>query len=53
VKSSDPLDGLGRDFLVAIQEMLDAPRGVAVSEFVYPHATGERPPDLARRLQYS
>ncbi len=53
VKSSDPLDGLGRDFLAAIQETLDAPWSVAVSDFVYPHTTGERPPDLAQRLQYS
>ena len=53
VKSSDPLDGLGRDFLVAIQETLDAPWSVAVSDFVYPHTTGERPPDFAQRLQYS
>ena len=53
VKSSDPLDGLGRDFLATIQETLDAPWSVAVSDFVYPHTTGERPPDLAQRLQYS
>ena len=50
VKSSDPLDGLGRDFLAAIQETLDAPWSVAVSDFVYPHTTGERPPDFAQRL---
>ena len=27
--------------------------GIAVSDFVYPHTTGERPPDFAKRLQYS
>ena len=24
-----------------------------ISDFVYPHTTGERPPDFAQRLQYS
>jgi 2-polyprenyl-6-methoxyphenol hydroxylase-like FAD-dependent oxidoreductase len=49
----DPLDGLGADFLAALQETLEAPWGVAISDFAYAHTTGERPPDLAERLHYS
>jgi hypothetical protein len=48
-----PFDGLGADFLAAIQETLEAPWSVAISDFAYAHTTGERPPDLAQRLQYS
>jgi hypothetical protein len=51
--SPDPFDALGGDFLVAIQETLEAPWAVAVSDFAYSHTTGERPSDLAQRLQYS
>jgi 2-polyprenyl-6-methoxyphenol hydroxylase-like FAD-dependent oxidoreductase len=51
--AQDPLDGLGADFLAAIQDTLEAPWGVAISDFAYAHTTGERPPDLAQRLQYS
>ena len=51
--SRDPFDGLGTDFLAAIQETLEAPWSVAISDFAYAHTTGERPPDLAQRLQYS
>jgi len=51
--SRDPFDGLGANFLAAIQETLEAPWSVAISDFAYAHTTGERPPDLARRLQYS
>ncbi len=41
------------DFLAAIQETLEAPWSVAISDFAYAHTTGERPPDLVQRLQYS
>jgi 2-polyprenyl-6-methoxyphenol hydroxylase-like FAD-dependent oxidoreductase len=51
--SPNPLNGLGADFLAEIQETLEAPWGVAISDFAYAHTTGERPPDLAQRLQYS
>jgi len=51
--SSDPVDGVGHDFLIAIQETLEAPWAVAVSDFAYSHTTGERPSDLVQRLQYS
>jgi hypothetical protein len=49
----DPFDGLGVDFLAAIEETLETPWSVAISDFAYTHTTGERPPDLAQRLQYS
>jgi 2-polyprenyl-6-methoxyphenol hydroxylase-like FAD-dependent oxidoreductase len=52
-RSSDPLAGLGGDFLGQIQETLEAPWGVAISDFAYPQTTGDRPPDLAQRLAYS
>jgi 2-polyprenyl-6-methoxyphenol hydroxylase-like FAD-dependent oxidoreductase len=51
--SQDPFDGFGADFLAAIQDTLEAPWSVAISDFAYAHTTGDRPPDLARRLQYS
>ncbi len=51
--SADPLGGLGRAFLIEIQDLLEAPWGVAVSDFAYAHTTGDRPPDLAQRLAYS
>jgi 2-polyprenyl-6-methoxyphenol hydroxylase-like FAD-dependent oxidoreductase len=47
------LDEVASDFLVAVQETLEAPWAVAVSDFAYSHTTGKRPPDLAQRLQYS
>jgi 2-polyprenyl-6-methoxyphenol hydroxylase-like FAD-dependent oxidoreductase len=52
-QSADPLAGLGHDFLVQIQELLEAPWAVAVSDFAYAHATGDPPPDLAQRLLYA
>jgi hypothetical protein len=52
-RSRDSFDGLASDFLVAIQETLEAPWAVAVSDFAYSHTSGERPLDLAQRLQYS
>lgn len=51
--AADPLAGLGHDFLVGVQDLLDAPWSVALSDFAYAHTTGDRPPDLARRLHYS
>jgi 2-polyprenyl-6-methoxyphenol hydroxylase-like FAD-dependent oxidoreductase len=51
--SRDPFKGLGADFLATIQETLEAPWSVAISDFAYAHTTGERPPDLVQRLQYS
>jgi 2-polyprenyl-6-methoxyphenol hydroxylase-like FAD-dependent oxidoreductase len=48
----DALDGLGPEFLAAIQEVLEAPWAVAMSDFVYPKTRGQRPPDFEQRLQY-
>lgn len=48
----DALDGLGQEFLAAIQEILEAPWAVAMSDFVYPKTRGQRPPDFEQRLQY-
>jgi 2-polyprenyl-6-methoxyphenol hydroxylase-like FAD-dependent oxidoreductase len=47
-----PLDGLALDYLVRIQDLLEAPWAVAQSDFVYPQTRGARPPDLEKRLQY-
>jgi hypothetical protein len=50
-------DGVGQLLAERVKssalETLDAPWSVSVSDFVYPRTTGERPPDLAQRLQYS
>jgi 2-polyprenyl-6-methoxyphenol hydroxylase-like FAD-dependent oxidoreductase len=51
--SADPLAGLGQEFLVQIQDLLEAPWGVAVSDFAYAHTTGERPHDLEQRLRFT
>jgi 2-polyprenyl-6-methoxyphenol hydroxylase-like FAD-dependent oxidoreductase len=49
---ADPQDGLAGDYLAEIQECLEAPWATAVTDFAYPETRGERPPDLARRLEY-
>lgn len=36
----------------AIQEVLETPWAVAMSDFVYPKTRGQRPPDFGQRLQY-
>ena len=53
VDGADPLDGLAQVFFSEIQALLDAPWGVAESDFVYPQTRGERPADFDKRLQYS
>ena len=50
--SADPLAGLGRDFLAQIQDVLESPWSVAVSDFAYAHTTGDPPPDLQQMLLY-
>jgi 2-polyprenyl-6-methoxyphenol hydroxylase-like FAD-dependent oxidoreductase len=47
-----PLDGLARDYLIRIQDLLEAPWAVAETDFVHPETRGVRPPDFERRLQY-
>jgi hypothetical protein len=49
---ADPQDGLVGDYLAEIQECLDAPWATAVTDFAYPETRGERPADLASRLEY-
>ncbi len=47
-----PLDGLAQDYLVRIQDLLEAPWAVAETDFVHPKTRGARPPDFEKRLQY-
>jgi hypothetical protein len=47
-----PLDNLGRDYLVRIQDLLEAPWAVAETDFVHPQTRGARPADFEKRLQY-
>jgi hypothetical protein len=47
-----PLDGLAQDYLVSIQDLLEAPWAVAQTDLVHPQTRGARPPDLDKRLQY-
>lgn len=49
---ADPLDGLALDYLFRIQDLLEAPWAVALTDFVYPQTRGVRPPDLEKKLQY-
>jgi 2-polyprenyl-6-methoxyphenol hydroxylase-like FAD-dependent oxidoreductase len=49
----DPFDGLAETFLAEIQLLLETPWSHAMGDFVYPETRGERPLDLARRLQYA
>ena len=49
---ADPLDGLAGDYLVEIQNGLEAPWATAVTDFVHPLTRGERPPDFEKRMQY-
>ncbi|HEY4042482.1 MAG TPA: hypothetical protein VGM32_11650 [Rhodopila sp.] len=49
---TDPLDGLAQVFFTDIQGLLDAPWGVAESDFVYPQTRGQRPENFSERLQY-
>ena len=48
----DALADAGNAFLSEIQPLIDAPWSVAISDFAYAHTTGERPPNLAQRLNY-
>jgi hypothetical protein len=47
-----PLDGLARDYLSRIEDLLEAPWAVALTDFVFPQTRGARPPDLEKKLQY-
>jgi hypothetical protein len=48
---AQPLDGIGRAFLEAAQDLVDGPwQMAAVPDFVFPYTRGERPTDLAQSL---
>jgi 2-polyprenyl-6-methoxyphenol hydroxylase-like FAD-dependent oxidoreductase len=49
----DPLDGLGRTFILALQPLIEtAWSAAAVPDFAHPLTRGERPPDLERSLRF-
>ena len=48
-----PLDGLASAFFAEIQAVLEAPWGIATSDFIYPKTRGQRPADFERRLQFN
>jgi 2-polyprenyl-6-methoxyphenol hydroxylase-like FAD-dependent oxidoreductase len=52
-KAIDPLDGLAPAFFAAIQDVLEAPWGVATSDFIYPKTRGRRPEGFEQRLRYN
>jgi 2-polyprenyl-6-methoxyphenol hydroxylase-like FAD-dependent oxidoreductase len=50
----NPLDGLGRQFQVEAQRIIDGPWQMsAVPDFVYPATRGQRPDDFAQTLAYT
>ena len=52
VDDAQALDGLAPEYFTAIQDVLETPWAVAMSDFVYPKTRGQRPPDFAQRIQY-
>ena len=51
-REASPLEGLAHDYLVRIQDLLEAPWAVAQTDFIHPQTRGDRPPDFEKRLQY-
>lgn len=50
----DPLDGLGRTFILALQPLIEAAWSAAtVPDFAHPLTRGERPADLERSLRFT
>ncbi|WP_395675423.1 FAD-dependent oxidoreductase [Inquilinus sp.] len=50
----DPLDGLGRAFVLALQPLIEtAWSAAAVPDFAHPLTRGERPADLERSLHFT
>jgi len=50
----DPLNGLGRAFILALQPLIEtAWSTAAVPDFAHPPTRGERPPDLERSLHFT
>jgi 2-polyprenyl-6-methoxyphenol hydroxylase-like FAD-dependent oxidoreductase len=52
VQGGGGLEGLAPRFFAAIQEAIETPWGVAISDFVYPSTRGTRPSDFSQRIQY-
>jgi 2-polyprenyl-6-methoxyphenol hydroxylase-like FAD-dependent oxidoreductase len=51
---SDPLHGLGREFLAEASQLIETPWSMAaIPDFAYPETRGDRPPDLERSLQFA
>jgi 2-polyprenyl-6-methoxyphenol hydroxylase-like FAD-dependent oxidoreductase len=50
---ADPLKGLARPFLAAIQDFLAAPWAAAESDFIYEKTRGQRPNDFCQRLNFT
>jgi 2-polyprenyl-6-methoxyphenol hydroxylase-like FAD-dependent oxidoreductase len=48
-----PRDRLANQFFTAIQSTIEAPWGVAQSDFVYPATRGVKPPDFKKRMHYN
>ena len=48
---ADLMVGLAADYLIEIQDCLEAPWATAVTDFVHPQTRGERPADFDRGLQ--
>jgi 2-polyprenyl-6-methoxyphenol hydroxylase-like FAD-dependent oxidoreductase len=48
-----PRDRLATQFFTAIQSIIEAPWGVAQSDFVYPATRGVKPPEFDKRMQYN
>jgi 2-polyprenyl-6-methoxyphenol hydroxylase-like FAD-dependent oxidoreductase len=51
--NTDPLEKLAPNFFAEIQEVLEAPWGVAMSDFIYPKTRGKRPDNFAQRMQFN
>ena len=48
----DPLAGLADAFFAKARATTETPWAVAMSDLAYPQTRGDRPPDLAQRLQF-
>jgi 2-polyprenyl-6-methoxyphenol hydroxylase-like FAD-dependent oxidoreductase len=53
ISLADPLKGLARPFVGAIQDFLTTPWNVAESDFIHEKTRGQRPSDLHQRLSFN
>jgi 2-polyprenyl-6-methoxyphenol hydroxylase-like FAD-dependent oxidoreductase len=49
---ADPLGGLADAFFAEARAIIETPWGVAMSDLAYPQTRGDRPADLAQRMQF-